>query len=261
MDDTLEYVKPLVETVRMKSRVLGSTVYYDVIEPQRAREGRTRPVLFLLHGLYGSRTNWTENTKILEYAADKRLVIVCPDAGDNWYVDRSEEEGVSYERYILDDLIPDAESRFAAGGQRAKRAIAGISMGGYGAMKMAIRHPEVFCFAGSMSGAFHAAELGMGNEKSAAIPTIKGVFSNREVCERNDLFAITLKAANISPRPSIYFDCGKEDEFIEVNRRFDRLLTESEWRHEYTEHEGGHDWDYWDRNLKQLIDRVEEILG
>lgn len=264
MKEKKEYVKPLVETVVMNSSILGRKVYYDVIEPEPSIDlGETRAVLYLLHGLFGDRTNWVEKTNILSYLSDKDFVVVCPDAGDHWYVERAGAEGPSYERFILDEVIPDAEQRFSAGGSRGRRAIAGISMGGYGAFKMAVRRPGDFCFAGSMSGAFHAASITEDEPRKEIVPSVMEVFSSQEVRLANDVFSLirgSVVRGMDGRLPTLYFDCGDADELLPANRQLDRLLNELSVDHEYRELPGGHDWAYWDRNLSQLIDRVSDTF-
>ena len=144
----------------LKSELLDREVPLHVIFPASYTAFcAPTPVLYLLHGLFGRFDNWLTNTGIIEYAKKHRFVIVCAEGGDNWYADSPHLENHFYESYILNELMPAVELKFEIGQSREKRAIAGLSMGGYGAFKFAFHQPEIFCFAASMSGAFHAAEI------------------------------------------------------------------------------------------------------
>ena len=215
------------------------------------------PVLYLLHGLFGSWENWTDLTKLRQYVDGSELLIVMPDGGDNWYTDSEER----YESYLIQDLLPEIENRFRASADRQKRAIAGNSMGGYGALKIAFKYPEIFSFAASFSGAFHVTRFLPGMEGGELAPSILRVFGDERSSMRadNDLFAIAAKAAsNASQLPDIYFDCGIEDVFIEANREFTATLTAAGIEHEFFEVDGGHDWPYWDERIRCLIPLIKQ---
>jgi putative tributyrin esterase len=248
---------PLVETVVYKSKLLDKKVYYSVIEPERSRDTAVkRGVLFLLHGLFGSHENWTANTTILEYAREQEFIIVYPDAGDGWYTDSNAIPKHNFESFILDEIIPDAEARFDCGGSRDKRAIAGISMGGYGAFKFAFRRPKLFCFAASMSGAFHAAEIHDDEARQEVAPSIKAVFGHdQDLRMQNSLqnLIVNFPEDRIGELPPFYFDCGTDDDFIRLNEDFSRLLIERAVPHEFVRHIGAHDWNYWNGNLEKII--------
>lgn len=258
MTEKQHVLLPLVETVVFQSNLLGRKVYYSVIEPERSREIRTtRSVLYLLHGLFGSHQNWTENTQILRYAREKDFIIVCPDAGDRWYTDDPACERANYESFILNEIIPDAEERFTAGRSRSRRAIAGISMGGYGALKFALRRPDTFCLAASMSGAFNAAEILNIAPRQEVVPSISTVFgTNDELRCRNSLTQLIENFPNdrVAELPRIYFDCGDSDEFFEANVAFDLRLKDKHVPHEFLQRRGDHSWEYWNRNLENIIE-------
>lgn len=220
------------------------------------------PVLFLLHGLFGSHTNWRELTSLAEYVRGENFTVVCPEGADSWYTDNPLKKAHRFETYILDELIPDAEARLNAGGSRGRRAIAGLSMGGYGAFKFAFRRPEMFCFAGSMSGAFDirsflANEGGKWNELK---PSIDEAFGGREDSDldREDVYKLAAGAANL---PRFYLDCGREDDFLSLNRRFSETLSSAGIAHEFKERDGGHDWDYWDGRIRTVLKLVRSSFS
>jgi S-formylglutathione hydrolase FrmB len=115
---------------------------------------RRYPVLYLLHGLTGDENDWWTRTRLAEYAARYHLIIVTPGVGDSWYANSASDPRARYEDVIIKDLIPFIDAHYRTVPTRDGRAIAGLSMGGLGAVKFALRYPQMFAFAGSFSGAF-----------------------------------------------------------------------------------------------------------
>ena len=150
-----------VQTIQFASKLVGKTLPYNVLLPLDYNQPQAKtyryPVLYLLHGLTGHYTNWLEHTHLPDCVAAYQVIIVMPEGNNGWYTDSAIAPSEKYESYILQELIPDVERRFRASSAREGRAIAGLSMGGYGALKFAVKHPELFVFAASMSGALDAA--------------------------------------------------------------------------------------------------------
>jgi len=225
------------------------------------------PVLYLLHGLFGSSDNWLELTAIKDYLADKKMIVVLPEGGNSWYSDSATIEKDKFESSFINELIPTVEARYRAFASKEKRAIAGLSMGGFGALKFALKRPDLFIFAGSMSGAFEAPQLtennkGFGWEELS--PSILEVFGQETSAARaeNDLFGIIrqIPEEKKSSFPYIYIDCGIDDGFLEINRKLARSLEEKSIKFEYHEASGGHDWNYWDKQVRVILEKVSEIF-
>ncbi len=252
--------------VNLQSKLLGKEVsYYAILPENHSKQSAAGGVLYLLHGLFGRFDNYLTNTKIAEYAKDLPFLIICPEGGDNWYSDNTEIADHYYESYFFEELIPEVERKFNAGKNRNSRAVAGLSMGGYGAFKFAFCRPEMFCFAASMSGAFHAAAV-FEDEPNPAwqdlVPSILSTFGKKgdKSREANDLFrmAENFPAEQIENLPFFYFDCGAEDSFLPVNQRFAQSLKRRQIIHQFLEISGAHDWDYWDRRLKVVLSLVKD---
>jgi S-formylglutathione hydrolase FrmB len=229
---------------------------------------RNYPVLYLLHGLFGSCDNWLELTAIKDYLVDKELIVVLPEGGSSWYSDSATIEEDKFESSFINELIPAVETNYRVFGSRKKRAIAGLSMGGFGALKFAFKRPDLFLFAGSMSGAFEAPRLSKNNKGfgwEELGPSILEVFGQERNAARaeNDLFEIIgqLSEEKKSAFPYIYIDCGSGDGFLEVNRKLAGLLEERKIKFEYHEAIGGHDWNYWDKQLRVILEIVSQIFG
>lgn len=258
----METEKSKVEIVSLYSELLARTVEYCAILPENYENSEEEfSVLYLLHGLFGRFDSWVTNTKITEYARDLPFVIICPEGANGWYTDNEERENHFYESYIFEELIPDAEHRFKIRSEASSRAVAGLSMGGYGAFKFAFRRPEMFCFAASLSGAFHAAEIRAASADKIweeLFPSISEAFgdTDEERRDANDLFKITERFPGklINRLPYFYFDCGAEDSFLPVNHLLAEIFRQRGIPHEFHVFPGGHDWDYWDARVKHLLD-------
>src|SRR6266480_3365221 len=144
-----------VETIQLQSKLVNATLPYNVILPADYRtSSRTRyPVLYLLHGLTGHYSDWLTKTNVADYATQYRMIVVMPEGKDGWYTDSATVPNDKYESYILKELIPDVQKRYRTIETRFGRGVAGLSMGGYGALKFGLKSPDTFMFAASLSGA------------------------------------------------------------------------------------------------------------
>lgn len=255
-----------VETVQFRSSLINAALPYNVILPPDYRRSKaTRyPVLYLLHGLGGHYGDWLTRTNVADYAAQYRMIIVMPEGNDSWYVDGA--SGLKYESYILKELLPDVDKRYRTIQSRYGRAIAGLSMGGYGAIKFGLKNPSTFAFAGSMSGALAPAtwtEDDLKNLKAVydSLPPVFGA-AGSDVRKANDIFQIVqgISPARVAVLPYFYLDSGTEDFFFEANHRFAELLREKKIPHEYRELPGDHSWQFWDRQVKEVLKVAAEKL-
>ena len=240
------------------SAALSRKASYRVLLPSGydANIGRRFPVLYLLHGLYGDRTNWFELTQLTEYVRSLDLIVAMPDAGNSWYANSFAHSKDRYDDFILQDLIPEIESRYRVLAQRASRAIAGLSMGGYGSLKFALKRPDLFAFAGSMTGAL-SAPLDLGVEVEEFREGLLQAFGPEGAPSRaqNDVFSLA-RAAEPARLPYIYLDCGAQDSFLATNRQFAALIQTRAIRYEYHELPGSHEWPYWDSRLPVLLNAM-----
>jgi len=249
-----------VETIRFQSKLVNTTLPYNVILPSDYDTSKTTryPVLYLLHGLTGHYSDWITRTNIADYALNYRMIIVMPEANDSWYTDSVTVPTDKYESYILKELIPDVEGRYRTIQARYGRSIAGLSMGGYGAIKFGLKSPFTFAFAASMSGAFSVTRLTEqdGNPRWETSLKVFGPTGN-EARNRNDLFELIEKisASQVSSLPYFYFDCGTEDSFrnFSSNRKLSELMYEKKIPHEYRELPGDHSWGYWDSQIQEVL--------
>ena len=214
------------------------------------------PVFYLLHGLSDDHTAWVRRTSIERYAQGLPLIIVMPDGGRGFYTDA--REGFAYETAML-DLIAYVDQTFRTDARREARVIGGLSMGGYGALKLALKRPDLFCSANSHSGALvrRHAPIDPGNPGAAEFIRI---FGPNPQGGPDDDFAL---AERIDRRllPALRIDCGTEDGLLDGNRRFHAHLDALGIPHEYQEFPGGHTWDYWDRHVQEALAFHARVLG
>ena len=242
-----------IETVPFQSKVVNTKLPYNVILPTDYDTARSTryPVLYLLHGLTGHYFDWVSRTNIADYAAQYRIIVVTPEGNDSWYID-------NYETYILQELIPDVQQRYRTIEARYGRAIAGLSMGGYGAIKFGLKSPHTFAFAASMSGAFGITRFSEKEVPASWRDSLK-LFGplGSETRKANDLFEIIgkLSPERVQSLPYFYFDCGTEDSplIFPQNRELAVLMFEKKIPHEYRELPGDHSWAYWDRQVQEIL--------
>jgi putative tributyrin esterase len=252
--------KGRVDTVRFQSKLVNATLPYNVVLPDNYDTSRTTrfPVLYLLHGLTGHYSDWVSRTNIADYASDHRIIVVMPEGNDGWYTDSAISASDKYESYILQELIPDVQQRYRTIEARYGRGIAGLSMGGYGAIKFGLKSPQMFVFAASMSGAFGAtrfAEKEIPRQWQESLKLFGPAGS--ETRKENDLFEIIerLTTAQIPSLPYFYFDCGTEDSplIFTYNRELAQSMYQKKIPHEYRELPGDHSWGYWDKQVQEIL--------
>lgn len=239
---------------------------YKIILPSKYNTEKTKRygVIYLLHGLTGHYDNWTAKTKIADYAAHYNYIIVTAEGDDGWYSDSVTKANDKYESYIVKELIPEIDKKFRTVANKNNRSIAGLSMGGYGAIKFGLKYPEMFSLVGSFSGALPA--TGWTDKNSAAwlSKSIMTVFGDaaHETRYANDIYKIVreMPDANKKTLPFIYLDCGTEDFLIQPNRDFAALLFEKKIPHEFRQLPGKHDWNYWNSQVQEFLELSEKFV-
>ena len=240
------------------SPALGKATSCNVIFPENVEHSGPYPTLYLLHGLSDDYSAWQRRTSLERYVQTLPIIVVMPDGGRGWYSDA--HEGDKYERAIMDDCIGFIDRTFQTDARREARAIGGLSMGGYGAIKLALQHPDKFVSAHGHSSAF-----GFGHRLwRSDEPEFRRIIGPQDVGGPLDLWKIADDAAPKSGEPSqaatadeslpaLRIDCGTSDFLIEQNREFDAHLNELGVAHEYEEFPGAHDWAYWDKHIQSAL--------
>ena len=230
----------------------------NVIIPEVPGHDGPFPVFYLLHGLSDDYTIWQRKTSIGRYVQMLPLIVVMPDGGRGFYTNA--KEGYAYESAIIEDLIPFIDKTFHTVAQKSGRAIGGLSMGGYGALKLALKHPELFASANGHSGAYGFAH----GEWRADQPEFDRIAGPNPKGGPDDVFALAERYAprtNRAKMPAIRFDCGTSDFLLDQNRALNEHLKTLGIPHEYAEFPGAHDWSYWDKHVQSALRFHSKHLG
>lgn len=243
------------------SAALQRQMRYDIVLPAGYASGQQRyPVLYLLHGWQGDETNWIKLTHLVELASHYALIIVTPQALNSWYVNSATNPADRYADYITDDLIAEIDGHYRTIASSHQRAIAGLSMGGYGALLLSLRHPDLFSFAASISGAF-SGPSGAEQVMPQLKPSTDQAFgpSGSETREENNLDTL-IAAADPAKMPYMLLDCGTADPFLPSNRHVVEKIWTRGFDYEYHELPGAHTWSFWDNSLPNLLDGLSRKL-
>jgi S-formylglutathione hydrolase FrmB len=204
--------------------------------------------MFLLHGYSDDHTIWGRRTSIERYVEGLPLVVVMPDGGHGFYTDA--EAGYSFGTAIgveLPDLI-----RHYFPVTEAKWAITGLSMGGYGAFRLALAYPDTFGSAVSHSGAMAYGHRGDHFDPSR-LAEYHRIVGTDPKGSKHDLFHLAALRHAEGNLPALRFDCGFDDFLLDDNRQFKAFLNEARIPHEYQEFPGDHNWAYWDEHVQEAI--------
>ena len=206
-------------------------------------QGAPYPVLYLLHGWSGNFAGWLGDAPQLRQHADTyHMLIVCPDGGyDSWYLDSPVDTNVCYETHLSVEVVNYVDHYYHTRRERNGRAIAGLSMGGHGALLLAARHPDVFGAAGSMCGGLDLRPFKKNDWD------LKGVLGRPSAHWKNweDHSVLNLIPLLKKSNTALLIDCGVGDFFLDVNRAMHQQLLEAKIPHEYTERPGEHNHEYW----------------
>lgn len=247
--------------VNYLSKALFRTVPLNVILPAdkldkkrntySMREGETFKTLYLLHGLLGNYTDWVNGTRIQRYAEEKNLAVVMPSGDNAFYVNNPVVRN-DYSAFIGSELVSVTRSMFPLSAKREDTFIAGLSMGGYGAIRNGIVYSETFSHVAGLSSAVHLfeedAELIGGEE------TLFGDLKEAAKTNVNPTVAFDELLEQKRPVPKFYLSCGTNDRLMAANKRFRDVLIKKGADVTWDEEEGGHDWDFWDSQIKKVLD-------
>lgn len=239
----------------LRSEVLRMDTAVTVSLPQKPGTADP-PVLYLLHGLGDDHTAWVRRTGIDRYANREGVAVVMPEVQRGFYTDMT--YGPAYFTYITEELPRLCGSFFRITEDPARTYIAGLSMGGYGALKAALRCPERYAAAGCFSGAVDIRSR-MKAEDNPMTPGEVQAVSGGELAPEDDILMLTARAVNAGRKlPAFYITCGLSDYLYEDNRRLRQQLDFLHIPYVYEEWAGAHEWDFWDRSVRQFLQFIRE---
>jgi S-formylglutathione hydrolase FrmB len=207
-------------------------------------------VLYLLHGNGNTYRDWSNYSEMSQLAPPNSL-LVMPEGRSSYFMNSASVAKDRYEDFVTQDLIADAERDITG---RRERAVIGTSMGGFAAVVLAMKHPELYWFAGALSPAIDYAERGLSLRHWGQSLAVRGIFGPVGSASRraSDPFALAM-AADPKRVPYIFLSAGDAEPLLEPIRRFDALLTKRGIAHEFHVLPGGHNWTEWNMALPGLV--------
>lgn len=231
-----------------KSAVLEQEACFNAIIPDSAGDNNIK-TLYLLHGLSDNHTNWTRFTCIERYANEAGIAVIMPNVDRSFYTDM--KYGRDYYTFISEELINYTRRIFKLSDKREDTFIAGLSMGGYGAYKIALRNPDKFCAAASLSGVLDISSHNDPNQWKKDRFLTFGEVNTLEDCEESVLYLVrNFKGEN---KPRLYQACGTEDFLYQDNQTFREVVKDKGFDHFYEEGPGSHSWKFWNEYIEKAI--------
>jgi S-formylglutathione hydrolase FrmB len=253
----------ILTDINFFSEILGLRCTMNVILPQRTlkdAQSSAKPkyrTLYLLHGHSDDHTAWQRWTSIERYAEKYNLAVVMPAVHLSFYTDMA--HGGKYWQFISEEVPTVARDLFPLSADRADNFVAGLSMGGYGAFKMALAHPERFAAAASLSGVVNLPEVlkERGDPESELwLEGMRNVFGadlGKVAGSEHDLFVLAEKVAKGSVKPKLHQCCGTEDFLYQNNLSFRDYARTLPLDLTYEEGPGEHTWAYWDKMIQNVL--------
>ncbi|MBP4138440.1 esterase family protein [Flavobacterium sp. P7388] len=259
-----------VDTLKIESAAMSKTYKAAVVLPKSyAKSKKNLPVMYLLHGAYGHFDNWlksTPNKDLVKNLADQYNIIIVMPEGEtfSFYLDSPVNKESQFETFITQEVIQKIDKTYRTIANKNGRFITGLSMGGHGALYLSAKHPDLFCAAGSMSGAVDMSVM-LTRDPNAAQQVIKlmqpilGDRSN-DVKAYEPYAVLNLLDKIKTNKLPLIIDCGVDDFLIESNKELHRRLVYNKVDHDYIERPGAHTWAYWENSLPYHVLFFNDIL-
>jgi enterochelin esterase-like enzyme len=259
------------------SQILKQEVYYSVLLPERYAEQDTRySAVYLLHGLGGDQNSWLQRCMInsltdslMHQASIDQLIYIMPAAYDSYYINNF-DSSFRYMDFFVKELVPAIDSLYRTLPERKHRALLGMSMGGFGAIILGMKHPELFGSAVCLSAAVRNEPIFIDLPQEKYDSYFGRVYghgrqANDRITEhwmQNSPFYI-LDSTLISKVQTIhwYIDCGFDDFLLPANEAFHRLLIQNNISHEYHVRPGEHNWNYWYRSTVNGLIYLNQVFN
>ncbi len=265
----------LKESLKVKSTILAKDMEYSIYFPADYETSNRRyPVLYLLHGYTDDETGWTQfgeahliADRSIQAGESAPMIIVMPDGGVTWYINNYDGK-VKYEDFFIKELIPHIDQTYRTRPTKQYRAVAGLSMGGYGTLIMSTKHPDMFSSAAPLSpGVFTDEEIVAGNDEMWK--TVLGdLYGKKDLSgksrltdhyQKNSILKI-VETGNADDLKKVryYIDCGDKDFLIKGNMALHSVMIDKKIPHEFRVREGVHNWTYWRTALPEVLKFVSE---
>jgi putative tributyrin esterase len=251
----------VLRDVVFRSAALGREMRYRVALPASVEPHKKLPAAYLLHGGGGDYRDWSNYSDVTRFV-QTNLVLVMPQGDYSYYVNAARRPEDRYEDYIVEDLLSDAETRFPIAGDRMRRAIVGISMGGFGAIKIALSHPDLFVFSGALSAAIDVPRRPFSVKRIPQYWAHRSIFGPWGSAARhgNDPFLLA-RSADSGKAPYLFLVCGDKEGLLPTNRDFAAVLKQRHLPYEFHIAAGGHDWNQWNEQLPHVFERLRLYIS
>ena len=239
------------------SNSLGLSSSVNVILPESEPPVDGFKTLWLLHGLSDDHTAWCRYTSIERYAKEFGLAVIMPAVNRSFYTN-AKVGGNKYWTYISEELPSIMRKFFKLSDKREDNFVAGLSMGGFGAFKLALNFPEKYICAASFSGALDVANMDLGADTNGEMKCVFGSVDEMRG-DGSDLIHILENISDSSKYPYLYQSCGTEDFLYDANIKFAECAKSAGLNIECVEESGDHEWGFWDRHIKLFIDKLKYL--
>ncbi len=248
------------------SKVLNLKTNMNVILPHDGKcDKSVKPaVLYLLHGITDDHTVWSRYSSIERYVRDKNIAVIMPTVYNGFYTDT--KIGYNYLKFCAEEVVDLCADMFGLSKEREDTFVAGLSMGGYGAFRLALEYPEKYCFAASMSGALDIVSICDTRRDNADIndPTVRDIINDFGIegakrGSRQDLFFLADEVSKTDTKPVLRQYCGTEDFLYVPNQNMKKHIEGLGFDYAYSEKSGAHTWDYWDSVIHEVILEMEKM--
>lgn len=238
-------------TLSFHSEALERTVPLRALVPLEDAPRVPMPAMYLLHGLYGSEQDWFQYTRVMLWARAKGLAVFCP-AGENGFYVNQADTGEAYMRYVGEELPAFTRRLFPLSSRREDTFIAGLSMGGYGALNAGLTYPEIFGKVAALSAALRPWKR-MDKPQGGCVqrPAYARALFGQDTEPWNTL---TLARQCGARAPELWLSCGAQDDLLEENIALVDGLRQAGIPAYFDQPPGAHNWDFWDREIQRVID-------
>ena len=246
----LSFAASQVDTINVFSTKMKKEIKSVVVLPKNYSKSTHYPVVYLLHGYSDNYAKWVKTVpSIKSLATEHQLILVCPDGGfSSWYLDSPIDSTFQYESYITKDLLTYVDKHYSTIADRSARAITGLSMGGHGALYLAIRNKDLFAYAGSMSG---GVDLRTSTKKYDLAKRLGSYETHPEEWDNRSVVNMVNSLKN--KELNMIIDCGVSDFFYQINAALHRRLIALDIDHDYIERPGVHNWEYWTNSINYQL--------